>query len=161
MKNLLNNPLVVAMLAVVAVAVVYVQVFDPIMQSPKAMPLMAVQASGVITEDNAIATDRHTSLGWSQEMFRSNPFASRQGLEKEQQGNHQKAAVEDIYKLSAILIGAKQPLAWVGGKLVGIGDVVGDMRVAAIASERVLLRGKKGQRILKLSSPMAGGSHHE
>jgi len=165
MKNLLNNPLVVALLAMVAVGVVYMQVLDPILHSPNQLASLNAEFTDAVHEPNHAVSDTRANFGWSPAMFNSNPFASRQSLGNGQQGQFQETSAEqeaeNIYKLSAILIGAKQPMAWVGGKLVGIGDVVGDMRVAAIESELVLLRGKKGKRILKLSSAMAGGSHHE
>jgi len=152
MKKLLNNPLVVALLAVLAVGVVYVQVLDPILHSPSQLATIVVQYGISDDEQAQYVGKAQPSFGWSTQMYARNPFIAShmQGVHRPYKAAEAVKPVNDIYQLSAILIGGKQPMAWVGGKLVGVGDVVGNQHVVAITQEQVVLRGSKGQRILKL-----------
>jgi len=153
MKKLLNNPLVVALLALLAVGVVYVQVVEPILNSPNQLATIAVEYAVLgnpqAPESNVTSAP---NFGWSKSMFSHNPFSDIDEPVKKQRIGIKHKVKDTTHQLSAVLIGAKQPMAWIDGSLVGMGDAVAGMRVVAIEQDRVVLSSSKGQRILKLQT---------
>lgn len=165
MNKWLHNPWVVGSMALMALMVVYVQIVAPIMHKPSMEhPLSADQGAPLI--DIPHATARH-SLTWSTAANLRNPFLHRAAYAQAAIGQAADAAVADTsaerqnpYQLSAILLGGTQPLAWVGGKLVGLGDRVEAMKVIKIKADVVVLQGKQSKRTLTLTQ-QAGGYSHE
>lgn len=60
--------------------------------------------------------------------------------------------------LTAIIIGPQKRLALINGRYVAVGDRVGDARLTQIAFDYVVLRSASGERMLRLTPPLASRS---
>ena len=160
MRKLLNNPKVVAALALGAVGAVGFSVWSEM--KPPAVQTSAAPAEPVQTfaepeaDPDFSAAERPVDEGWTALAAlaakpRRDPFALPRGLSADV-AEAELPDVEETVQLSAVWSQAGRTLVLLNGRICGVGDKVGRVSIERASDDGVWLRHWKGSEFLKVGS---------
>ncbi len=158
MKNLLNNPKVVAALGIGALVLVFDALVVPLLESVSEVVLEPVEDPLVDDPDDLILADTEPTvsrvsgpsvasggLTWNDES-RRDPFSNVQNSIISHVASDQQFTLP---RLDALVAGPESSLALLNGKVVSVGMTLGGFTVIAIDRAGVTLRSGRGEHRLK------------
>ena len=169
MRQLLNNPWVVAGLCLAALVVVFSNVTLP----PSGGELGVDRGSGVqgvisdrrsLTADNQLPSYEANLLGWKDSIPRD-PFRLADNSKTSEKG----AATEDsppmlatqILHLEAVIMEPGDPLAVINGIIVAEGESLEEYHVIKIQSDGVWLEGPEGRARIEFNDGTTGANEND
>lgn len=163
MKKLLNNPLVVGAMALIAVGIVVMNIIRPMMGSGKSPRPASVNsvvqkeepqkspegkpAQSAMAEHQDEVADRG-KINWRKKPALRDPFKPRAAVSRKSYSRSVPTRVVS-FRLFGIWVEPGVRFAAINNKIVSEGDRIGEYRVAEIKPDSVLLKGPKGNRLLK------------